>query len=256
LINQIQSADIDIEQKEFLKLNFESMIKKNAFFQDSLNVHADSFLKTYPESDYNKFVKQYIRFKLVPKNWAFACEFFTGYGIFTGVIHDKFTNNIPVGVAFDICFKRFELYLRDYIGFGKTKVDLEYSTGIYNKRSSTMVFLPEASIGYAVLDRDKYKAAPFVGFGGIDVGPPLGKTSNVPELSEVSLAAWICNIGANFDLKFGRKDFSFRPKASYGFIRIRYSFCLAIKSHEGVIGSTHYITVGIGAFARGLKREL
>jgi len=160
-----------------------------------------------------------------------------------------------LGVAFDICFKRFELYLRDYIGFNKTKVDLDYSLGTYPKGSSAMVFLPEASIGYAALDRDRFKLAPFVGFGGIHICPPLGKTDKEPELDEVSVSAWMCNIGTNFDLKFGKKGYSFRPKASYGFLRIRYSFCLAIKRNEGIIGNTHYITVGLGGFSRGLKRE-
>jgi hypothetical protein len=255
IINQIQSSDIPIEKKKFLQINFESLIMKNETYQDTLNIQADNFLKTYPETEYQEFIKRQIKFKLVPKNWGLAFEFFSGYGILTGVLKDNFTNNIPLGVAFDICYKRFELYLRDYIGFNKTKVDLDYSTGTYNKGSSAMVFLPEASFGYAALDRDRFKLAPFVGIGGINICPPLGRTDKIPELNEVSVSAFTYNFGANFDLKFGKKGYTFRPKTSYGFLRIRYAYCLAVKRNEGVLGSTHYITIGIGGFSRGLKRE-
>jgi hypothetical protein len=232
------------------------MIKKTESSQDTLNRSADNFLNTYPESEYNNFVKQNIRFKLVPNNWGFACEFFSGYGIFTGKIHNNFTNNIPLGAAFDICFKRFELYLRDYIGFNNTKKDLDYSTGTYKKKSPTRVFLPEASFGYAALDRDRFKLAPFVGIGWLNVCPPSSKTNKIQELNEISISALFCNFGTNFDLKFGKKDYSFRPKSSYGFMRIRYGFCLAIKRKEGIIDYSHYITIGFGVLARGVKREL
>ena len=255
IINQIQSSDIPHEEKKFLLINFESLIMKNESFQDTLNIQADNFLKMYPETEYEDFIKKQIRFKLVPKNWGLAFEFFSGYGIFSGTFKDNFTNNIPLGIAFDVCYKRFELYLRDYIGFNKTKVDLDYSVGTYEKRSSAMVFLPEASLGYAALDKDRFKLAPYAGIGGIHICPPLGKTEKIPELDEISMSTFTCNFGANFDIKFGGKGYSFRPKASYGFMRIRYGFCLAINGSERVSGSTHYITIGFGGLSRGLKRK-
>jgi hypothetical protein len=114
ITNLIQNSDI--EMKDFIRLNFESLIIENESFQDTLNIQADSFLKTYPETKYKDFTKEHIKFKLVPKNWGMAFEFFSGYGIFTGTLNNNYTNNIPIGIAFDICYKRFELYLRDYIG--------------------------------------------------------------------------------------------------------------------------------------------
>jgi len=257
ITNLIQKADINIETKDFLQLNLESLIIENESFQDTLNIQADNFLKTYPESEYEDFTRKNIRFKLVPKNWGMAFEFFSGYGIFTETLSNNYTNNIPIGIAFDICYKRFELYLRDYIGFNKTKKDFVYSTGVYEKGSSTMVFLPEASLGFAALDNDRFKLAPFVGIGGLHICPPFGKTDKEPELNEVSIYAFTYNLGVSFDIKFGKKGYSFRPKSSYGFLRVRYGYSIPnfSKKYDEISGGTHYITIGVGGFSRGLKRE-
>ena len=257
ITNQIQRANIDVEKKNFLQLNFESLIMKNESFQDTLNIQADNFLKEYPETEYKDFTKKHIRFQLVPKNWGMAFEFFSGYGIFTGKLSNNYTNNVPLGVAFDICYKRFELYLRDYIGFNKTKKDFDYSTGVYEKGSSTMVFLPEASLGFAAFDRDRFKLAPFAGIGGMLIDPPSNKTDKEPELKEVSISAFTYNLGVNFDIKFGKKGYLFRPKSSYGFLRVRYGYSIPnlSKKYDGISGGTHYITIGFGGFSKGLKRE-
>jgi len=120
-----------------------------------------------------------------------AFEFFTGYSVHTGSLKDNYTNNIPIGVAFDICYKKIELYLRDYIGFNKTKKDFSYSIGTFEKGSTTMVFLPEASVGYVTFDNNRFKFSPFVGIGTMDISPPTGKTDDfgqsVPGISVESV---------------------------------------------------------------------
>ena len=252
LINQIELSDIAVEKKKVLRLNFESLIMKDESFQDTLNIQADNFLKTYPETEYRDFIKQYIKYTLVPKNWGYAVELFSGYGILTGELKDNFTNNIPIGFAGDICYKRFELYLRFYIGFNKTNADLAYSTGTYEKGSSVRMFLPEASFGYAALDKERFKLSPFAGIGGMYINLPSEKTKEIPALKEIELSAFTCNFGVNFDLKFGKRKYDFSPKTSYPFLRIRYTFCLV--TDKNIKGNTHCITIGYGWFDRGLKR--
>ena len=256
ITNQLQNANIGIEMKSFLQLNFESLMMSEESFQDTLNIQAENFLKSFPDTEYRNFIKQHIEYRLVPKNWGLATEFFSGYGIFTGTLSNNYTNNIPIGIAFDICYKKFELYLRIYIGFNKTKKDFEYSTGVYEKRSSTLVLLPEASLGYAALDNDRFKFSPFAGIGGLHICPPFGKTDKEPELNEVSISAFTYNLGLNFDIKFGGKGHLFCPKSSYSFLRIRYGYSIAnfSKKYDGMSGGTHSITIGFGGISRGLKR--
>lgn len=139
---------------------------------------------------------------LIPGQEGFAFEFFSGYGIFNGTLQDNYSNSVPLGVAVDLCIKKFEIYLRGYAGFNKTKVDLDYSTGAYEKRSPTRVFLPEVSLGYVVLDRDRYKLSPYAGIGVMHISPPSINTDKISGLKEISYSSFTCNFGANFDINF------------------------------------------------------
>lgn len=260
--NQILDSELDLETKQILTLNLDWLLlenRKEINAQDSLNIHADKFLKTYSSSRYDEFTKRYIRFKLVPKNWGMSAEFFSGYSIFTGNLSKNYTNNVPLGVAFDVCYKKFELYLRDYIGFNQTKKDFNYSLGTWEKGSSTMVYLPEASLGYVAYNNNRFKVSPFAGIGSMEISPPSKVTEKTPELKEVSLDFTTTYIlGINLDFKFGFKHMpDYCPKTSYSFMRIRYGYSIPRfeKKYDGMTGNMHYITIGFGVMARGVKRE-
>ena len=260
--DQIRESALNPETKQILLLNFDYLLLDNSVdksAQDSINTAADEFLKTYNTGRFNDFTKRYIRYKLVPKNWGMTFEFFTGTSIYTGNLSNYYTNNIPFGVAFDICYKKFELYLRDYIGINKTKQDLNYSLGTLERGSRTTVFLPEASLGYVVYDDDRFKLSPFAGIASMDISPTIKAMEDTPELKEVALEFTSTYVlGFNFDIKFGPKHSSdYQPKTSYGFLRIRYGYSLPQfeKHYDMMSGNMHYLTIGFGGMARGVKRE-
>ncbi len=262
LKSQIKESDLPEEEKDFLTLNLKNLtfdIDSNEYLQDTLNVHANSFLKRYPESKYSYFTKKFIKFKLVPTDWGMAFEFFSGFGIFTQGLNENYTNNIPIGVAFDIYYKKFELYLRDYIGFNKTRKNLDYSGGTWEKDSRTLIILPEASLGYPIFDNDRYKISPFAGIGAMDISPVDNDIEENPDLEEMSLTFTTNYLtGLNFDIKFGEKSTpDFRPKSSYSFIRIRYAFSHTRfqEKNDGISGNMHYITIGFGGLGRRLIKK-
>lgn len=262
LKKQIQESDLDAETKKILNMNLDLLLIKNKqtiYAQDSLNEQADEFLETYPQSKFKNYTKTYIRYKLVPKDWGMAVEFFSGYSIFTDKLSESYTNNVPIGVAFDICYKNLELYLRDYIGFNKTKKDMDYSLGTWRKDSRTMVYLPEASLGYVAYNHNRFKIAPFAGIASMSICPPTFETEKTPELEEVSLAFTTTYVlGFNFDIKFGPNNApKYSPNSSYAFMRIRYGYSIPRfeKKYDGMTGNMQYITIGFGVMSRGLKRE-
>lgn len=224
LKRQLQDSELDAETNKVLSMNLDVLLfnynRESIYAQDSINEQADIFLETYSQSKYEDFTKRYIRFKLVPKDWGFACEFFSGYSVYTGNLSDNYTNNVPIGIAFDICYKNFELYLRDYIGFNKTKKDFDYSLGTWEKGSRMNVILPEASIGYVVYNDNRFKLSPFAGIGSMDISPTTNETEKTPELKEVSLELTTTYVlGANLDIKFGKKNMpKYLPKTEYGFV--------------------------------------
>jgi len=131
--------------------------------------------------------------------------------------------------------------------------------GTWEKGSRTEVFLPEASLGYVAYNDNRFKLSPFAGIGSMDISPPTKDTEETLELKDVSLGPTTTYVlGINFDIKFGPKNTSkYRPKTNYVFMRIRYAYCIPRfeKKYNEMSGNMHYITIGFGGVARGLKRE-
>ena len=144
-ITQIEGARLSEEEERFMKINltfFLSDYKRTAPLQDTLNNLTTSFFAAYPDSRYERYLREQVRWAFRPTRMGYGFEFFTGYGIFTKTLSNQFQNNIPIGVAFEFTYKQWGLYLRDYIGFSSTKEDLPFSAATWAKGKQARVYLP------------------------------------------------------------------------------------------------------------------
>jgi len=264
LISSINRSGLNNTNKDFLIMNLDYLLSGKDYpviTQDSLNILADNFLSKYPDSQYAGYTRKYIKYKFNLSKWGFATEFFSGYGIITNNLPETFGNNVSFGFGFDIYYKHFVFYLRDYIGFSKTKQDVLYSGGVWNKGSQVRVFLPEISLGYVLADNKIFKFAPFAGIAATDIGPTQYDLIKEPDLEQVELNfTTTYSFGLNFDFKLGRPKIpmvSSGPEHRYWLIRLRYSYNLIQLDNKnyGLNGNMHYLTIGIGGFGSKLKRE-
>lgn len=258
LESNLQDSKLNDISKEFLTLNLKGLLsdsQSSTINQDTLNLLSDNFLNKYPNSEYEQFIRKYIRHKRVPSKWGFGYEFFSGYGLFTDELKNKFKDNIPIGVAFDISYKKFNLYLRDYIGFSKTKNDILYSNGIWKKNSQVRIIIPEASVGYTVFDNKHLTFAPFAGISGTIISATEHDIDVDENLDNVEKNTISYTAGLNFDIKLKRKIN--RYENSFWFMRVRYGYTLPQYNlnHLGYSGNMHYITIGFGQFGRFMKDE-
>lgn len=258
LESNIQDSKLNGINKEFLTLNLKGLISGNessTINQDTLNLLSDNFLNKYPNSEHEQFIRKYIRHKRIPSNWGFGYEFFSGYGLFTDELKANFKDNIPIGVAFDISYKKFNLYLRDYIGFSKTKNNISYSSGIWEKDSQVRVIIPEASIGYTVLDNKYLTFAPFAGISGTIISATEHDINIDGNLDTVEKNTISYTAGLNFDIKLKKKIN--RHESSFWFLRVRYGYTLPQFDNKylGYSGNMHYITIGFGQFGRFMKDD-
>ena len=110
-----------------------------------------------------------------------------------------------------------------------------------------------------VKENDRVKLAPFAGIGGVIFSPTENDIKNEPFLQDVEVGGFSYMAGMNLDIKLGKRqndrNISFNSEG-FGFIRLRYSYCSPRFSqiHDGITGNMHYITIGIGAFGRSVKR--
>lgn len=262
--SKIHFSDLSESEKEILKLNLDYLLidsNQPSETQENLNVQANKFLADYPNSKYEDYIRKNIRVQLLPSKWGFAFEFFSGYGFFTEDLKSSFNNSIPIGIALDIEYKRCVLYLRNYIGFSKTKNNIPFESGTWVKDAQARVFLPEASFGYILLDNKYVKLVPFLGISSADISPTTHDVEKIPEYEDVGLSfTTTYTSGLNMDLKLGKPNtalVSNGPEQSYRFVRIRYSYNSPQFSwkYTGFNGNIHSITIGIGGFGRALRRE-
>lgn len=264
LEDKILASSLPASNKDFLLLYLNFMVSGEPLMkinQETVNDMADLYLKTHPESKYEEFIRNNIRFKIAPSNWGLGFEFFSGFGMPTDELGDMYNSHGVFGVAFDVEFKKITLYLRNYIGFAKTKQDREEAGVLWSKNSNSHIFLPEASFGYAVLDNDKIKLSPFVGIGGASVGPVTSDIDKRPELEEMEVGfSPAYSIGLNLNIKLGWETAPYitqKEDKSYWFVRIRYGYTMPqFNDYTMHSGSVHQITIGLGGLYRGIKRDL
>jgi hypothetical protein len=255
---QIVQSELTETEKKFLALHFDYLLASfdhNEITQDSLNFSSNKYLRDHPHSIYDTFVRTYILYQFVPSKLGIAYEFFSGYGVFTDKLEKNFNNNVPIGVAFDFCYKSFAVYLRNYIGLSKTKDSILFSNVVWRKDAPARVFLPEASLGFAVIDNTFLKLAPFVGIASASVSPTDYERKKIPEYENIGLTFTTAyTLGLNLDLKLKAKDNRSYP--SYTFIRTRYGYTKPQfnMKYSGFAGDIHYLTVGIGLLNRPSRR--
>ncbi len=256
LLKDIQASNRDELDKDFLELNLYMLLipyENQEKHQDSLNIMSDHFLQKHKNSKYENFTRKYIRHKRIDSKWGFSYEFYTGYGAFTGELTNSFKNNIPFGVAFDVSYGKFNLYLRNYIGSSHTKVDIPYNTGIWKKDSQVRVFFPEASLGYILVDNNSLKVAPFFGISGTIIAPTEHDTDLYAGLDDAERSTIGYTTGINLDIKLKKRKTKFEN--SFSFLRIRYAYTHNYFDASSYMGNMHSITLGFGQFARFTKLD-
>jgi hypothetical protein len=128
LEDKILNSSLDTASKDFLLLHLNFMVSGEPLMklsQEEVNTMASLYLDTHPGSVYENYIRNNIRYEYAPSKWAFGTEFFMGYGIFTGELAGLYNNHGVFGIAFDLEYDKFTLYLRGYIGFSKTTQDRE-----------------------------------------------------------------------------------------------------------------------------------
>ncbi|MCC7030090.1 MAG: hypothetical protein IT257_07275 [Chitinophagaceae bacterium] len=256
---QISQSDLTETEKQFLALNYDYLISPTAdqtVTQDTLNISANKFLKDHPASEFEKYVRKYIRHEYIASKWALTCEFFTGFGNFTGQLADSFKNNWSLGIAFDICYKKWSLYMREYFGFSSTKDSLHFEGANWRKNAKASITLMEASFGYAIIDNRYLNMSPFAGLSYTDISPTEKDNKKYPEYENIGLKYSLTyTVGFNVDYKLKFMQRSDDP--SYGFVRLRYAYNKPqfTKRYSGFDGNYHYLTIGVGVLIRNTKRR-
>lgn len=181
---------------------------------------------------------------------SIGVSLFIGNGIYTGNISDYFSNPFYVGINLDYYKNRIVIQFDDYIGFGKTKDNMYFTTQeIWNKNDFVLSGMIDLSLGYSLIDNDNIMIVPLSGFG-------FNKLSaNLDELYDFgnNYKPIIPHIkfGCYMDLRIWRifkNNLSFNTNdGSYSCPRLTFGYTIPIGRtdySEFYDGNQFYITLG------------
>ena len=244
----LQEAQLQLEDEAAVSLTLDWLLQKSVDEQDELNEKSTRFLKDYPDSDYEWFVRHVIREQYVEKDWGigFGISFCSGFS--SGNMP---TNGVGMGVSVDVFYKKFDLTIGASVLTLKTIVDQTYSYNgvsnlVYPKGSNCNWNLPYANLAYTVLDHKRIALSPFIGIGGLIEHYPQNDNKEY-EYKELDNRHLLYKAGLNFDIKFNGLD------ADKDVIRIKYEFGLT-EYNQGQVSAVHLISVGLSGIFRGEKR--
>ena len=244
----LQEAQLQLEDEAAVSLTLDWLLQKSVDEQGELNEKSTRFLKDYPDSDYEWFVRHVIREQYVEKDWGigFGISFCSGFS--SGNMP---TNGIGMGVSVDVFYKKFDLTIGASVLTLKTIVDQTYSYNgvsnlVYPKGSNCNWNLPYANLAYTVLDYKRIALSPFIGIGGLIEHYPQNDNKEY-EYKELDNRHLLYKAGLNFDIKFNGLD------ADKDVIRIKYEFGLT-EYNQGQVSAVHLISVGLSGIFRGEKR--
>lgn len=229
--------------------------------QEEVNAMADIYLETHQESLYEEYIRNYIRYQYAPSDRSLGMDFSAGYGILTGELSQMYNNLGILGFGLDVEYKKFTLFLRANAGFAKTLQDRENNGVYWEKGSESSFFIPDASIGYAVLENDKLKLSPYVGIGGASIEPTTTDKEERPDLKELKVGfSPAYTVGLNVNIKLGWETapyWTVVEDKSYWLIKLRYGYSMPqFDNYPLHSGNVHHVTIGFGGMYRGMKRVI
>lgn len=248
------SSLIESEKSDY---SYESLIK---WEDDSVNKPHRYSQKAGSQPDTSNNTKKNVIEYYEHKDWSWSFELFSGYEFYTGELRSSFRDNVPIGMAFDLGFKDLVFDFRGNSGTGKTQKDLYINGMQWNAGENIESGLLEMTFGFKIFESRKIKITPFGGLSLNFILPPEDDIENNPQLKEVGLESTTTyTLGINLDYKLVSTLFPYNSKTkierNYWYIRLRYGYNMPqfSENYNGFSGNFHYITIGFGAWKRGVK---
>ncbi|HUW04927.1 MAG TPA: hypothetical protein VMW01_01590 [Williamwhitmania sp.] len=262
LISNIDSSNLDSEKKDFLILNLRYInIQKehNNYYQDTLNTLANAYLKKYPSSNYNTYIRRYIRYQLVASTSYFIMDMGFGGYFNSGQLYSKFGSSglFSLGLAWK--HERFNYILSCYLGSSKVKQDLVVENKQWTKGVVLDLVSAKLSFGYDILDIDRFRFSPNVGLVYTDYSPSQYNQPNeyiYSDLKNTSKDFYAYSFGFNYDISFKPRMNNLIYISYLSFIRLSYGINIPFKSYSGYNGVVNYFTISYGFGLRSVKREI
>lgn len=262
LEQRIRSSKLGPESEDFLILFLHYMVGPGSAdenvvtaFQDNINTQADKFLSDYKQSQYDAFIRRYIRLVYRPADWGLGMTWALGRGGLNGSVGQYFTNPFLIELAFDGTFHSYYAIFDLGVGVAASARNTFVDTKgrVWNGGLGVDEVSAVLGVGARVYNSPSFLVSPYAGIGYFGIGPSKNdqnSSNNYP-----SLNAAVVVVGANFDIPVSHSRHPSFSRPSYLYIRIHPSLEQTVFGDPEIRGSFWSVTVGFGGFTRLLVRD-
>ncbi|MDP4239721.1 MAG: hypothetical protein Q8904_09680 [Bacteroidota bacterium] len=266
IYKNIDTSTLPAEDKSMLTLILNDIFKDNNprvsqdikdKVQNDINRQCDLFLGSYPQSKYEHYVRNYVRYAVERSDWGFGMDFSIGY-VNAGAKSNYVKDGFAAGFGWDFHHKKLGLFTRINILGTTTKKDFYFTPSvILPPKSSVTYFVPELSLGYETLNNKTLTLMPFTGIGGFFCDPGQKDQDNHIRLRNKELNSFCYQVGVNCDFKFKNSKTNpfLRNEYSYNAIRLRVTYLMPTSDRPELRGNQLMVTVGWGLVGYGKKRS-
>jgi len=246
------------DEKKLLTLHLNSATAYNniaMFDAESMKSQTDTFLAHSSDDFYRDYAQNYLHPKYKTGSFGFGVNFSLGYNVYLGGTSYYFRNLVVQQLNAEISIKR--IYVKaDFLFSSGKKLKQGFTYNQIDFTTDSLAFMMGSQVfaGYTVLDNDKFKLTPIVGYGNAAISLS-GNTRNM--IFTGSYAA-----GMDFDYKFYHyrfyNDYSNLFSNPYNktcwYLRARISWQNLVNDDTKFSGSDLFIGAGIGFFINGSKK--
>lgn len=216
----IQDAQLQPEDEAAVSLVFDGLLQKQKSEeeQDKLNEKSDRFLKDYPDSDYEWFVRHLIRVNIVEKGFGWGMGFGACSAVATGVLQKPI-----IGMFFDVdlYYNKLDFCFSFNALYSQTREDQFYGNygSIYGKGKECDYLSIDLYSAYPVYEGKTVKISPFIGVGFMEEYYAWAKDTQLKSLIK---HFGVGHVGAFFDITLPDKSF-LRFKYDFGMTGLQYN---------------------------------
>lgn len=175
-----------------------------------------------------------------------------GTSIQTGGLSQQFTTPVLLSFGFDFGFRNFMLYLNVSLG-GNRSVSNDFSGQERYEQGGVGVAMGDVSLGYAVIDANKWKLVPYIGAGFTEYSP-RSEDDNI-EYRSLTSFNFVGGVFADYKVRKRVVALPSQIKEVDDFsIRFRL-FATPVDLGQGLTGMTINIGVAYCGFARLIRMK-
>lgn len=227
-----------------------------------INEQANQFLANYPDSPYEKIVREQIRFVFKETDWGTYMDFGFGAVLNQGDISHQFRDGPAIHMIFEYRHRKVMGMFGFDVGSQTLKQDFPINNTVWKKGSSSTLGSIYLNAGYLVFENRRWSIYPYVGGGYTEFSAAEKEIQEDENLKKLRLNSFSTQAGIGIDLKIN----SISPITSYSWmyrntdsrISLKYTYRMPHlkRKDPSLYGSQHVITLSYGIGGRGKERDL